>query len=183
MRQVTGSDMTAYRHLFERYAPAVKGLAFKMLRDEAVAEEIVQETFWRVWNSAHQFDLAKGSVPNWLFGIARNLTIDVLRKGRHAVEQALPMTDDEQAAHGELFQADVDVPEAAWSAMKHDQVRVAMQSLPEDQRNVIVWIYFQGMTRRQIAEVYDIPFGTINMRAKLALDKLRRALQAAGFED
>ena len=58
-----------------------------------------------------------------------------------------------------------------------------MTTLPEEQREVVEWIYFQGKTRRQIAQEHDIPFGTINTRARLALDKLKRALQAQGFEE
>jgi len=75
------------------------------------------------------------------------------------------------------------VADAALSLMRHEQVHAAMITLPDEQRDVVEWIYFEGKTRRQIAQEQDIPFGTINTRAKLALDKLKRALQAQGFED
>lgn len=182
MRRVTEEDVSAYRTLYDRYSAVVKGLAYKILRDEAVAEEIVQETFWRVWDSATSFDGERGTFANWMFGIARNLAIDTLRRGRNVTWQSLP-SDVEQAEYSTHLQADHDVFESTWMSMRHSQVRSALTKLPAEQQDVIEWIYFQGKTRRQIAEEQDIPFGTINTRAKLALDKLRRSLQAQGYEE
>lgn len=183
MRRVTEENVSAYRMLYDRYAPVVKGLVFKILRDEAVAEEIVQETFWRVWDNAASFDCDRGSYANWMFGIARNLAIDTLRRGQRITWQSLPVSDVEQAEYSTQLQAHHDVFESTWTSMRHSQVRLAMTELPAEQQDVINWIYFQGKTRRQIAEEHGIPFGTVNTRAKLALDKLKRSLQAQGYED
>lgn len=183
MARVIKQDMAAYKALYERYKRSVLGLSYKILRDQAAAEEVVQETFWRIWNSAASFDTQRGSFPNWMFGIARNLSIDIVRRGQKIKMQALPDLYHDHFEPSPHFEADHNVADAAQSLLRHEQVHAAITTLPNEQRDVVEWIYFQGKTRRQIAQEYDIPFGTINTRAKLALDKLKRALQAQGFED
>lgn len=183
MALVIKQDMAAYRTLYERYKRAVLGLAYKILGDRAAAEEVMQETFWRIWDSAASFDTQRGSLPNWMFGIARNLSIDIVRRGQKIKMQALP---DLHLDHVEVtphYQDEHNVADAALLLLRHKQVHTALTELPAEQRDVVEWIYFQGKTRRQIAQEMDIPFGTINTRAKLALDKLKRVLQAQGFED
>lgn len=183
MALVIKQDVTAYKTLYERYKRSVLGLSYKILGDSAAAEEVMQETFWRIWHNAASFDTERGSFPNWMFGIARNLSIDIVRRGQKIKMQALPDMHYEHAEASPHYKDDHDVADAALSLLRHEQVHLAMTSLPEDQRDVVEWIYFQGKTRRQIAQEHDIPFGTINTRARLALDKLKRALQAQGFEE
>ena len=183
MARVIKQDMAAYKTLYERYKRAVLGLSYKILGDRAVAEEIMQETFWRIWHNAASFNGQRGSFANWMFGIARNLSIDIVRRGQKVKMQALPDLHHDQVESSLHYKADHDVADTAVSLLRHEQVHLAMTALPEEQRDVVEWIYFQGKTRRQIAQEHDIPFGTINTRARLALDKLKRALQAQGFEE
>ncbi|MCB8929328.1 MAG: sigma-70 family RNA polymerase sigma factor [Ardenticatenaceae bacterium] len=183
MTGVINRDMTAYKTLYERYKRSVLGLSYKILRDQAAAEEVMQETFWRIWNNASSFNNQRGTFPNWMFGIARNLSIDIVRRGQKIKMQALPDMHLDHVASSPQYKAEHDVADAALSLLQHEQVHLAMTTLPEEQREVVEWIYFQGKTRRQIAQEHDIPFGTINTRARLALDKLKRALQAQGFEE
>lgn len=183
MMQVIKNDMAAYKTLYERYKRSVLGLSYKILGDQAAAEEVMQETFWRIWNNASSFNIQRGTFPNWMFGIARNLSIDILRRGQKIQMQALPDMHHEHAESSPHFKAEHDVAEAAFSLLRHKEVHSAMTELPAEQRDVVEWIYFQGKTRRQIAQEQDIPFGTINTRARLALDKLKRVLVAHGFED
>ncbi|MFZ1398328.1 MAG: sigma-70 family RNA polymerase sigma factor [Candidatus Promineifilaceae bacterium] len=180
---VSKQDVAAYKTLYERYKRSVLGLSYKILGDRAAAEEIMQETFWRIWHNAASFNTQRGSFPNWMFGIARNLSIDIARRGQKIKMQALPDLYQERAEANLSYQDDHDVADAALSLLRHEQVHLAMTHLPDEQREVVEWIYFQGKTRREIAQEYDIPFGTINTRARLALDKLKRALEAQGFED
>jgi RNA polymerase sigma-70 factor, ECF subfamily len=183
MAQVIENDMAAYKILYERYKRSVLGLSYKILGDRASAEEVMQETFWRIWNNASSFDLQRGSFPNWMFGIARNLSIDIVRRGQKVQMQTLPDQDHEHAESSPQLKDDHNVADVALALIQHKQVQIAMNELPTEQRDVVEWIYFQGKTRRQIAQEQDIPFGTINTRARLALDKLKRVLQAQGFED
>lgn len=183
MTLVVRQDIVAYKTLYERYKRSVLGLSYKILGDRAAAEEVMQETFWRIWQNAASFNNQRGTFPNWMFGIARNLSIDIVRRGQKFQMQTLPDGQQEHAESSPHFKADQNVADAAITLLQHEQVHLALSSLPEEQRNVVEWIYFQGKTRRQISQEYDIPFGTINTRARLALDKLKRALQAQGFEE
>ncbi len=183
MALVMKQDVAAYKVLYERYKRSVLGLSYKILGDKAAAEEVMQETFWRIWHNAASFSTKRGSFPNWMFGIARNLSIDIVRRGQKIKMQALPDMHHELVESSAQFKADHNVADAAMMIFRHEQVHLAMTSLPEEQRNVVEWIYFQGKTRRQISEEHNIPFGTINTRARLALDKLKRALEAQGFEE
>jgi len=181
LARAAGGDASALEMLYDRYAPAVMGLALKMLADRATAEEVVQETFWRVWRGADSFRAQRGTVAGWLFGIARNFIIDVCRRRNVRPQPAL---DDGEAQRIERApDPDADVAESARLAIRHAQVRAALSALPDAQRRVIELAYFGGMTRQEIADTTGEPLGTIHTRARLALQKLREALQAQGFED
>ena len=174
-------DPAALEVLYDRYAPAVMGLAIKMLGDRAAAEEVVQETFWRVWRSAGTFQAERGTFAGWLFGIARNLIIDLCRRSKIRPQPALDEGEEQRIERAP--DPGVDVAESAWTAIKHTQVRAAMADLPPAQRRVIELAYFGGMTRQEIATATGEPLGTIHTRVRLALQKLRETLQARGFED
>lgn len=180
MHSVKKGEMPAFRFLYERHGAKIKGFCARIMRDEALAEEVTQETFWRVWRNAGSFNNRRGSVQTWMFGIARNLSIDVLRRQKAHLEPLHGETTEDEG-RGHQLASHHDVTEAAWTSLQEQQVHLALAALPEEQREVINWIYFQGKTRREIAREKDIPFGTINTRARLALDKLRRALHAQGY--
>ena len=181
MMQVMESNSAALEILYDRYASAVMGLTFKMLGDRTLAEEVTQETFWRVWRKAHSFRSRQGKFSSWLFGIARNLSIDAWRR-RQVRPQPVATTEENEKTDG-TPDPNADVAESAWVAIKRKQVRAAMNSLPPNQRQVIELAYFWGMTRQEIAEETNVPLGTVHTRARLALQKLRETLQEQGFED
>lgn len=177
-------DMVAFRQLYDRYAAIVMGLTTKILGDRTLAEEIVQETFWRVWRNASSFDASRGSFKTWMFGISRNLSIDSLRRYKRTTAHHVEINDtDDGLGLEDLVEAPHNVAEDAWLVFRHQHIKDALNELPAEQRDVVIWIYFQGKTRRQIAQEEGIPFGTINTRARLALKKLRDALTRMGIED
>lgn len=176
MRSIVQRDDSALELLYDRFASAVMGLALKMLGSRPAAEEIVQETFWRVWNKADSYQSDRGSVLSWLFGITHNLCVDHLRRTK---------VDGMSVAVGGLINQpdpDVNVLESASLSMRGKQVRAALEELPSEQREVIELAYFQGLTRQDIARTTGVPLGTVHTRARLGLQKLQAALLAAGFE-
>ena len=177
--QVARGDTTAYEMLYDRYSSAVMGFALKITGDRSLAEEILQETFWRVWSKADLFQNQRGAFTSWFFGIARNLAIDLLRRQRTQVQPA----DESDQRIEQTADPSLDVPEAAWLRVKYQQMRAAIESLPSEQRNVIEMAYYRGMTRQEIARATGEPLGTIHTRARLALQKLRDELQMQGFEE
>lgn len=181
LAHVANGEVAAFKTLFDRYGGRVTGFCVKLLQDQALAEDTCQETFWRIWNGAHTFDGQRGNFQSWLFGIARNLAIDTIRRQKNVVVESLPDGRTPHMERAVTMDAEPDVAEIAWVSIQQQQVQQALAELPPDQRDVIEWIYFQGMTRREIAQEKNIPFGTINTRAQLALEKLGRALRANGF--
>jgi len=177
--QVARGDTAAYEMLYDRYSSAGMGLALKITGDQALAEEVVQETFWRVWRKADLFQNQRGAFTSWFFGITRNLSIDMLRRQR---SQGQPADQAEQVIE-QTPDPSPGVPETAWLRSKHEQMRAAVETLPKEQRYVIEMAYFRGMTRQEIASATGEPVGTIHTRARLALQKLREELQLQGFEE
>jgi RNA polymerase sigma-70 factor (ECF subfamily) len=178
--QVAGGSDAALEALYDRYSSMVLGFTLRMLGDRGAAEDVLQETFWRVWKNASTFQPQRGSFASWLFRIARNLAIDVHRRG--TVRPQLMVHGEETAAMEQVHDPGIDVAQQAQAAIENSQVRLAMTSLPVEQRQVLEMAYFQGMTRQEISETTGEPLGTIHTRARLALQKLREELERLRFE-
>jgi len=181
--QVARGDSTSLEVLYDRYASRVLGISMKIVADQTLAEDILQETFWRVWQSASTYQPQLGPFTGWLFRIARNLSIDAYRR-RNVRPQALMTAreSDSDSILEETPDPDTDVAEQAQSILMNRQVRQALASLPGVQRQVIEMAYFHGMTRQEIAEATGEALGTIHTRARLALQKLRGELERDEFE-
>jgi RNA polymerase sigma-70 factor (ECF subfamily) len=174
--QVARGNQAALEVLYDRYASIVMGIALKVIGDQAVAEDILQETFWRVWQSAETYQSQLGPFTAWLFRIARNLSIDAYRR-RTVRPQAIMSVGGSETILDQTPDPDMDVAEQAQSILMNRQLRKALASLPGVQRQVIEMAYFFGMTRQEIAEATGEALGTIHTRARLALQKLRGELE------
>jgi RNA polymerase sigma-70 factor, ECF subfamily len=174
--RVTRGDKTALETLYDRYASSVLGLSLKVIGNQALAEDVLQETFWRVWQSAATYQSQRGSFASWLFRIARSLAIDAHRR-RRVRPQTISETVDANPILDEIPDPEMDVPEQAQSHFLAQQMRNALRSLPREQRQVIEMAYFYGMTRQEIAEATGEALGTIHTRARLGLQKLRKELE------
>jgi RNA polymerase sigma-70 factor, ECF subfamily len=174
--QVARGDNAAFETLYDRYSSTVLGLSLKILGDRAAAEDVVQETFWRVWRSADTFQVQRGSFTGWLFRIARNLAIDAYRRQHAGVQARTADQPDlllEQAADPKPGPG-----EETEQLIEHRQIHKAIRSLPDAQRKVIELAFYHGMTRQEIADATGEPLGTIHTRARLGLEKLRRELES-----
>jgi RNA polymerase sigma-70 factor (ECF subfamily) len=171
--RVVEGDRGAFEMLYDRYASTVFGLALRMLGDREVAEDAVQEIFWRVWRRLGSFDRSRAFAP-WLFGIAHNYCIDELR--RRKVRPQSVYEDDENPILSEIAD-EADVGEAALLAEQGRLVRSALEQLPEEQRQTLLLAYFGGLTQQEIAAKLGNPLGTVKTRMRLGLQKLRAVLQ------
>lgn len=174
-------DTAALEMLYDRHSAVVLGLLVKVVGDRALAEDVLQETFWRVWKSAADFDAGRGTFTSWLFRIARNLAIDAHRR-TNSRPQAIQPTEDADSVLEQLADPEADVAEQAQFNLQSRQVRNAIASLPRQQRQVIEMAYFYGMTRQEIAEATGEALGTIHTRARLGLQKVREELEREEFE-
>ncbi|MDQ3644518.1 MAG: sigma-70 family RNA polymerase sigma factor [Actinomycetota bacterium] len=170
VRRAARIDPGAFAALYDRHSVAAFSLARRMV-GAARAEDVVQEAFLSVWRAAKRYDPGRGPVRPWLLGIVRNRSIDELRRlGVHERRRVeAEGLEDRFAARdstdGEVLRAD-----------QSTSVRRALAALPEDQRRVLELAYFNGWTQTQIADRLGLPLGTVKGRARLALDKLRSAL-------
>src|SRR5512132_3940149 len=131
--QVLRGDTSAHEALFDRYGAVVLGLAYKITGDRALAEDVVQEAFWRLWRRADSFNGERGSFTSWFFSITRNLSIDALRR---QMSQGTPTNEAEHIVE-QVADPAADVVEAARLGAQYQQVRVAVAGLPAEQRDVI----------------------------------------------
>jgi RNA polymerase sigma-70 factor (ECF subfamily) len=179
--QVARGNSAALEVLYDRYSSIVLGISLKVIGDQVLAEDVLQETFWRLWQSAATYQSQRGSFTGWLFRIARNLAIDAYRR-RNVRPRAISGINRNDPILDETPDPETDVAEQAQSILKNRQIRKALASLPGVQRQVIEMAYFYGMTRQEIAEATGEALGTIHTRARLALQKLRGELERDEFE-
>lgn len=174
MLRMCGGDEDAFRRLFAKYAPAAKGLAMRIVRQSHLAEEIVQEAFMSVWRDPQSYEDDRGSVRSWLMGTVHHRAVDLVRREeahRRRAEASIPGAIEEQADHAE------DVVETLGRPQERRLVRAAMAELPDEQREVLTMMYFDGMTQTQIAERTGVPLGTVKSRTVMGMRRMRGALE------
>jgi RNA polymerase sigma factor (sigma-70 family) len=162
-------DSTALDYLYDHYSGALYGIVFRIVRDEDIAEEILQDIFLKIWNKIENYDVSKGKLFTWMLNIARNQAIDKTRskeisKGRK--------TDDIDNLVGRIDKAD-------YGEQKVDSIGLAevLVKLPEEQRFVIEKLYLEGYTQSEVAEEFSIPLGTVKTRTRMAMIELRTILE------
>jgi RNA polymerase sigma-70 factor (ECF subfamily) len=171
--RVGAGDEHAFRELFGRYAAVAHALAFRSVRQAQLAEEIVQEAFLAVWRTPDRYDAARGSVRSWLMGTVHHRAVDAVRR-----EQAQRRRAEQASGLGPGIVEDPvdDVLAAIDLPRERRLVRAALGELPEEQRDVIRRMYFDGLSQSQIAERTGLPLGTVKSRTLLAMRRLRAHL-------
>ncbi|MER3486801.1 MAG: RNA polymerase subunit sigma-24 [Chloroflexota bacterium] len=170
-------DARALEILYDRYARVVYSFALRIVGDPSLAEELLQEVFFRAWQQGGAFRASRGSFITWLLSITHNLAIDELRKRRRRPQRADNNTTEEaEQLLPEMPDESQDVEEEVWLASLRDRIADALAALPPTQREAIELAYFQGLTQREIAEHLGEPLGTIKTRMRLGMQKLREQL-------
>lgn len=179
-RALAAADVDALALAYDRYGALAYSVALRILGDARLAEDVVQESFLKLWNSASTFDASRGSLRNWLVASVRNRAIDQLR-GRGAHERREVELDAAETAPAAAAGADPwrDVS----AAMERDAVRKALARLPVEQRQAVELAYYGGYTHREIAEIARVPLSTVKGRMRLALEKLHSYLEGKGLLD
>ena len=167
MSLVEEGDSGAFAVLYDRHGQAAYSLAYRMMGERQAAEDLVQDVFLRVWRSTASYRSDRGSVRTWILTIVRNRGVDHLRslssrrRTQGKVEAAV-----ETSQPSEAFTE-------AWRNSKRDQVRDALKTLPPEQLKILELAYFSGYTHVEIAELMDIPLGTVKGRMRLGLKKIK----------
>jgi RNA polymerase sigma-70 factor (ECF subfamily) len=174
-------DADALAALYDRHAQTVYNMIARIVHEPATADEVLQDTFWQVWQKASEFH-GGGAAAAWLYRIARNKSLDQLRRQKARPQ---PLTTDEsgeQSVWATLAAVGAEVERITEHAWRRQHVREALTSLPADQRLCLELAYFEGMSQRQIAEYTATPVGTVKTRVRMGLEKLERILRAAGYQ-
>jgi RNA polymerase sigma-70 factor, ECF subfamily len=177
MALVRDGEPRAFEVIFDRHSSAAFSLAYRMCGRRAMAEDVVQEAFMSLWRSGARYDRRRGSVRNWVLGVVHNRAIDAFRRG--VVREGRNVSDEGIA---ERLPADeqTDMEVARRDEARH--IQGALDELPAEQRKVVELAYFGGFSHSQIAEMLQLPAGTVKGRMRLALTKMRIALgDPAGF--
>lgn len=165
--RIRTKDQAAFKELFAHFAPRVKGFLIKSGADEALAEECTQEVMATIWRKAEMFDPSRAAVSTWIYTIARNRKIDMLRKRRRPEPEDLPWGPEAEPDAEDTF------------SMQQETQRLgeAIRALPEKQRQLVEKAYFGDLSHSEIAEETGLPLGTIKSRIRLALDRLRHQMK------
>jgi RNA polymerase sigma-70 factor, ECF subfamily len=174
IRLIVGSQTEALGELYDRYNRLVFGMARNAVSDQALAEEITQDVFMRVWNKASTYQAEQGKVVNWIAGITRNRAIDVFRHQKS-------VQDDRSLSLEDLPFFDppdnLNVEREIESKFKKQRIQQALFQLPEEQRNALALAYFRGYTHEEAAKALGQPLGTVKTRIRLGMQKLRHLLE------
>lgn len=169
VKGIADGDESALATLYDRWAQSVYSLAAHLLKDADGAEDVVEETFWQVWQRASSYDVSRGTVRTWLLTIGRSRALDRMRARKRDREDITadlsfirdPRSDPSQEVDG---------------AERRNLVYAALTELPDDQRRAIELAYFRGLSQSEIAGFLDEPLGTIKTRMRLGMQKLRDKL-------
>ena len=177
--RVAAGDAGSLEELYNRYGVQVFSMAYGMLRDYALAEDLAQEVFMALWTRAGRFDAAKGVFRHWFLHLAHNRVIDEVRRRRRAT-----LMDADRAPEDATLGlvSNGDTADEAITAVLVGEAREALRALPEEQRVVIVMAYLEGATQQEIAQRTGTPLGTVKTRLRLGLGKLRQTMNAPAPE-
>jgi RNA polymerase sigma-70 factor (ECF subfamily) len=162
-------DHAAFAELFAHFAPRVKAFLMKAGADETTAEECTQDVMATLWRKAHMFDQQRATVATWIFTIARNRRIDMIRREKRPEPEALPWGPEHEPEPAEQV------------VLRQESERLvsALRRLPDTQRELVEKAYFADLSHSEIAEATGLPLGTIKSRIRLALEKLRHEMKVS----
>jgi RNA polymerase sigma-70 factor (ECF subfamily) len=177
---VANGEARALEVLYDRYSRVVYSFALRIVGDPQLAEEILQEVFFRVWQQGSGFQSNRGSLITWLLSITHNLAIDEVRKRNRRPQKA--DSEDPELVLGGMADESTDIEQEVWLLGVRTAIVEALDRVPKEQRVVIELAYFRGLTQREIAETLGQPLGTVKTRMRLGLQKLREQLGNSELE-
>ena len=165
---VSRSDESALAELYDRIGGTAYGLAYRVLRDEALAEDAVQEAFLALWRSAGSFVPERAKASTWILTLVHRRAVDVVRREQRRRTEPLEAAPEPAEGSAE---------EAAWLRLDRERVQAALAQLPDQQREAIELAYYGGYTQSELADRLGQPVGTIKSRMFAGLTRLRELLE------
>jgi RNA polymerase sigma-70 factor (ECF subfamily) len=172
LARVASGDDSAFAALYDRYAAAAYGIARRVLRDDRLAEDAVQEAFLAAWRTAGRYDGSRASVRAWLVTLTHRRAVDLVR--RQERRRACPLPEEEQLGCGHDAEGR--------DVVERDRVVRALRELPDHERMVLELAYYEGLSQSEIAHALATPLGTVKSRTFSALARLRELLEPVEAE-
>ena len=172
------SDQAAFAELYRLAAPHLYGVALRILREPALAEDLLQEAFVNVWHHAGSYNAAKAKPQTWLTSIVRNRCLDQLRRRE---PDTVTLTRDDDEPEMELEGIGPTPEELLLSGADANSVRSCIEGLEGGQRQAIALAFVQGLSHAELAEHLRQPLGTVKSLVRRGLERLKKCLDAAGF--
>ena len=175
---VAQQDAGALEALYDRYGRAAYSLARRILTEETLAQDVVQEVFLSLWRDARRFDAGRGTVATYLLSMTHHRAVDVVRREENlrrwrTSDEGLELEPDPKAR----------VEDEVEASERRAEVRAALAELPAAQREALLLAYFGGYTQREVAALVGVPLGTVKTRMAAGMRKMKEALQDAGREE
>jgi RNA polymerase sigma-70 factor (ECF subfamily) len=179
LQRIVAKDKDALNLLYSRYVTPIYSMALHMLKQPPLAEEVTQDVFLNIWLKAASFNAERGQPRSWIMSVAHHRVVDVIRSRRRTAT----MTDPEGYETLErLPSGGASVESQVQQNLDRERIMRALATLPDSQREVILLAYFEGYSQSEMAEFLSEPLGTIKTRVRLAMQKLRTALQEDDYE-
>jgi RNA polymerase sigma-70 factor, ECF subfamily len=162
-------DQHAFSYLYDNYSPALNGTITKIIDDQHLSEDILQEAFVKIWNNIDHYDASKGRLFTWMINLTRNLTIDKLRSKDYKNQQKIYSNENVVSGFNDN----------SFSKSMFDTIglRKTVSNLKADQKLIIDLAYFNGFTQEEISKEMNIPLGTVKSRMRAAIIELRKLLR------
>ena len=175
---VAQQDAGALEALYDRYGRAAYSLARRILTEETLAQDVVQEVFLSLWRDARRFDAGRGTVATYLLSMTHHRAVDVVRREENlrrwrTSDEGLELAPDPKAR----------VEDEVEASERRAEVRAALKDLPDPQRQALLLAYFGGYTQREVATLVGVPLGTVKTRMAAGMRKMKEALSDAGREE
>jgi RNA polymerase sigma-70 factor (ECF subfamily) len=167
---VARSEEAALAEIYDRFGAVAYGLALRVLRDEALAQDAVQDAFLAVWRTATSFSAERGAARTWVLTLVHRRAVDLVR--REERRRGDPLESAPEPASDEL------TDQQAWLRFERERVQAALRRLPDQQREALELAYYGGFSQSQLAERLGEPLGTIKSRMHTGLARLRELLEA-----
>jgi RNA polymerase sigma factor (sigma-70 family) len=176
LRRITAGDARAVDDLYERFRRPAFALARRILVDETLAEDVLQDVFLSVWRDPGAFDGRRGSFASWLMAMVHHKAVDAVRR-EESQRRRQTLAEDDLALRAPMSTNDIE--EEAWSRSVAERVRTALGDLPDPQREALTLAYYGGYTQREVAALTGAPLGTVKTRMLAGMRRLREGLGGA----
>lgn len=163
VHKVKAGNQSAFGEVYDRYCGAINSVIGRFIIDEDLAQDVLQDTFIKVWKNIQMYDDSKGSFFTWMLNIARNTSIDALRK-----------TKKESKSEIQILETTVSSSTTVQQNVGTIGLKQLVEQLPAEQQTMIEYLYFKGYTQQEVADELDIPLGTVKTRSRMAMTELRK---------